>query len=67
MSYSYVKLFGHKLLTCSFMHLSAVKSWLYKTVENRKKVYSKIKFEEKYKKLNFQKKLVKIVKNAKIT
>lgn len=31
------------------MHLSAVMSWLYKTMENRKKVYSKIKFVEKYK------------------
>ena len=44
------------------MHLSAVMSRLYKTFENRKKVYSKIKFEEKYEKLNFEKKNLEIIK-----
>ena len=48
------------------MHLSAVMSWLYKTMENRKKVYSKIKFVEKYKNWILKKKPFKIQKNGKI-
>ena len=47
------------------MHLSAVMSRLYKLFENRKKVYSKIKFEEKIQKIEFLKKPVKIIKMKK--
>ena len=49
----------------TFMHLSAVVSRLYKLFENRKKVYSKIKFEEKYKILNFEKNPLKFIKMEK--
>ena len=59
--------FGHKLLTCSFVHLSAVMSRLYKLFENHKKVYSKIKFEEKLQKIKFWKKPRENYKNGKIT
>ena len=36
------------------MHLSAVMSRLYKTVENRKMVYSKIKIWRKIRKIKFR-------------
>ena len=47
------------------MHLSAVISRLYKIVENRIRVYSKLKSEKNTKKINFENKPLKIIKMEK--